>query len=137
MKLKHLDEWNARREQQAYQYNQALQNIPALTLPYIADLSNSCWHLYVVRHPQRDALQEHLKSAGIGTLIHYPVPPHLSGAYRQAGLGTGTFPISEELAATSLSLPIGPHLEKKPQTAIIDALTGFPKSMTGLDKESR
>jgi dTDP-4-amino-4,6-dideoxygalactose transaminase len=67
----------------------------------------------VVRHPKRDALQEKLTEAGIGTLIHYPVPPHLSGAYADAGLKRGAFPIAEELADTVLSLPMGPHLAKE------------------------
>jgi len=68
------------------------------------------WHLFVVRTPRRDALQQHLAAHGIGTLIHYPIPPHLSGAYRDGGWQRGDFPLAEKLAAEVLSLPIGPHL---------------------------
>jgi dTDP-4-amino-4,6-dideoxygalactose transaminase len=68
------------------------------------------WHLFVVRHSRRDGLQQKLTEADIGTLIHYPVPPHLSGAYADGKWARGAFPIAEELADTVLSLPIGPHL---------------------------
>ncbi len=68
------------------------------------------WHLFVVRHPRRDALQQALSETAIGTLIHYPVPPHLSKAYADAGYGRGAFPIAENIADSVLSLPMGPHL---------------------------
>ena len=64
----------------------------------------------MVRHPKRDGLQEQLTQAGIGTLIHYPVPPHLSGAYADGHWARGAFPVAENLADTVLSLPMGPHL---------------------------
>jgi len=75
-------------------------------LPFV----ESAWHLYVVRTPQRDALQQHLERAGIGTLIHYPIPPHLQQAYAPLGYRPGAFPIAEALAREVLSLPMGPHL---------------------------
>jgi dTDP-4-amino-4,6-dideoxygalactose transaminase len=68
------------------------------------------WHLFVVRTPQRDALQRHLAEHGIGSQIHYPIPPHLSHAYAGAGWQAGAYPLAEQYAREVLSLPIGPHL---------------------------
>lgn len=111
VKLKHLDEWNERRRDLATRYLAALANLPELVLPVVADWAEPVWHLFVVRHPQRDRLQQELRQAGIDTLIHYPVPPHLSEAYAERGWRAGDFPITEELAGSVLSLPIGPNLE--------------------------
>jgi dTDP-4-amino-4,6-dideoxygalactose transaminase len=110
VKLVKLDEWNARRRALAAQYLEALGDIPDLTLPFVPEWAGPVWHLFVVQHPQRDALQEHLVGTGIGTLIHYPIPPHLSDAYADEEWVAGDFPITEIMAETTLSLPIGPHL---------------------------
>lgn len=110
VKLKKLDEWNGRRRQVAEGYLAKMRGTPGLTLPHVPAWAESAWHLFVVRHAKRDILQERLTQAGIGTLIHYPVPPHLSGAYADAGFKTGDFPLAEASAKTVLSLPIGPHL---------------------------
>ncbi len=110
VKLRKLDEWNERRKVIARLYLDHLQGLPGLELPAIGADDDPVWHLFVVRHPRRDALQAALTGAGIGTLIHYPIPPHLSPAYADLGYGPGSFPIAEELAATVLSLPMGPHL---------------------------
>ena len=91
-------------------YLAKLKGVPGLTLPFVPSWADPVWHLFVVRHPQRDAFQERLTQAGIGTLIHYPVPPHLSGAYADAGFKPGAFPLAEAMANSVLSLPIGPHL---------------------------
>jgi dTDP-4-amino-4,6-dideoxygalactose transaminase len=109
-KLKKLDEWNGRRSKVAEGYLAKLKGVPGLTLPFVPSWAEPVWHLFVVRHPQRDAFQERLTQAGIGTLIHYPVPPHLSGAYADAGWKAGAFPLAEAMANSVLSLPIGPHL---------------------------
>jgi dTDP-4-amino-4,6-dideoxygalactose transaminase len=112
VKLQHLDAWNTRRGQIAQAYNQGLQSLQdtGLRLPALLTRMESVWHLYVVRTPQRNALQQHLERAGIGTLIHYPIPPHLQQAYAPLGYGPGAFPIAEALAREVLSLPVGPHL---------------------------
>ena len=118
VKLRKLDEWNTRRKVVARQYLEGLAGIPGITLPAVPEWADPVWHLFVVRTAQRDDLQKKLAAAGIGTLIHYPVPPHLSGAYS----ATNTFPllpIAEQLANTVLSLPIGPHLNSKLVTTII------------------
>jgi dTDP-4-amino-4,6-dideoxygalactose transaminase len=83
------------------------------------------WHLFVVRHPRRDKLRRHLAEAGIGSLIHYPVPPHLSEAYSDLGQRQGAYPIAEEQSRTVLSLPIGPHLNREAQDHVIAAIRCF------------
>ena len=125
VKLKCLDEWNQRRQTIARRYLQELADLPALRLPRVAEGAQSCWHLFVVRHSRRDALQQHLKEAGVVTLVHYPIPPHLSGAYAGNGWKLGDFPVTEELAATVLSLPIGPHLSDEAVTQVIRSLHEF------------
>ena len=110
VKLAKLDEWNARRKALATQYLEALDNVPNLALPFVPEWAEPVWHLFVVRHPQRDTLQQHLMSAGIDTLVHYPIPPHLSDAYADEGWRPDDLPITEAIASKVLSLPIGPHL---------------------------
>jgi dTDP-4-amino-4,6-dideoxygalactose transaminase len=110
VKLSKLDEWNQRRAAVAKIYLEKLAGVEGLQIPFVPEWAEPVWHLFVVRHLQRDRLQEQLTAAGIGTMIHYPVPPHLSGAYAGDGWSLGTFPQAEKLAATVLSLPMGPHL---------------------------
>jgi dTDP-4-amino-4,6-dideoxygalactose transaminase len=106
VKLKKLDEWNGRRRAVATSYMAALLNTPNLTLPFVPDWAEPVWHLFVVRCLKRDVLQNKLAMAGVGTLIHYPVPPHLSGAYAERKWKQHDFPIAENLADTVLSLPM-------------------------------
>ena len=110
VKLKHLDDWNKRRAQIAQYYLDNLRLIPDLGLPHVPADIVPVWHIFVISHPERDRLQEFLKEQGIGTLIHYPVPPHLSDAYQDLGYQAGDFPITEKMSNTFLSIPIGPHL---------------------------
>jgi len=110
VKLKKLDEWNARRSVIANRYLAEMRHADGLVLPFAPAWTEPVWHLFVVRHPKRDAFQQKLNEAGIGTLIHYPVPPHLSGAYADSGWRRGAFPLAENFAESVLSLPIGPHL---------------------------
>ena len=110
VKLKYLEEWNQRRREIAAGYLNQLAGIPDLMLPQVADGCDSVWHVFAVRHPRRDWLARQLAREEIGTLIHYPVPPHLSEAYRDAGFGRGSFPIAEQMAEEELSLPLHPHL---------------------------
>jgi len=125
VKLKYLDEWNSRRKTVARQYLEQLSGIPDLELPAVAAGAEPVWHLFVIRHPRRNDLQQYLNDSGIGTLVHYPVPPHLSGAYAEAGWKRGDFPVTEALADTALSLPIGPHLPSKDVSVIIDKMGAF------------
>ena len=124
VKLAHLDEWNARRGAIAAHYQQGLTGC-GLTLPFVPEWAEPAWHLYVVQHPQRDALQEKLGQAGIGTLIHYPIPPHRQQAYAQAGWQKGAFPLAERMADQVLSLPIGPHLPDSHLAEVVEYVTQF------------
>lgn len=124
-KLKHLDEWNERRKKIAASYLRRLADVPDLTLPEVPSWGEPVWHLFVVRCSQRDKLQKHLEQCGIETFIHYPVPPHLSEAYAEIGFQIGDFSITEELANTILSLPVGPHLNTDALKHIIKTIRGF------------
>jgi len=123
VKLRHLDDWNARRTAIAQQYITELCPLSSVcTLPTVASWASPVWHLFVIRHPQRDALQQRLTAQGIQTIIHYPIPPHLSGAYAGAGFAPGDYSVAESLASTVLSLPIGPHLSTDEMHEVIRAL---------------
>ena len=121
VKLGVLDEWNRRRAAVADRYLAAFAGT-ALQLPVVAPGAGPVWHLYTVRHPRREALQTALEQAGIGTVIHYPVPPHLQPAYATLGLAAGTFPVTERIAREILSLPMGPHLSEPQQESVIAAV---------------
>lgn len=109
VKLKHLDEWTSRRRVIAALYTEGL-NDSGLILPYVPDWADPAWHLYVVRTTEREALQASLGEAGIGTLIHYPIPPHMQESYAGLGIAPDALPLARELASEVLSLPIGPQL---------------------------
>jgi dTDP-4-amino-4,6-dideoxygalactose transaminase len=109
VKLKALDEWNVRRRGLAKSYIEGLCDT-GLTLPNAPEWLEPSLHLFVVSHAERDELQQHLEKEGVGTMIHYPVPPHMQEAYRDLGIRKGSLPISEQMAGKVLSLPMGPHL---------------------------
>ena len=109
VKLAHLDDWNARRTALAQVYLDGLRDT-GLVLPHVPDWAQPAWHLFVVRHRQRDDLQRALTEAGIGSLIHYPIPPHKQQAYAEAGYPADAFPLASRLAEEVLSLPMGPQM---------------------------
>jgi len=117
VKIPRLDAWNARRRQAAERYFAELSGIDGLRLP-LSNPADSVWHQFVIRVKERDMVRDRLQMAEIPTLIHYPVPPHLSDAYRDMGFKRGDFPITEEWADTSLSLPIGPHMPEADVAAV-------------------
>ncbi|MCC5625560.1 DegT/DnrJ/EryC1/StrS aminotransferase family protein, partial [Nostoc sp. CHAB 5715] len=121
VKLTKLDEWNARRAWVANQYLEKLFSVTDLTLPFVSAWAEPVWHLFVVRHPKRSDLEKHLKDAGIGTLIHYPVPSHLSDAYIEEQ-HLSSFPITEQMAKDVLSLPISPHMTDEEVMRVIEVL---------------
>jgi dTDP-4-amino-4,6-dideoxygalactose transaminase len=125
VKLRHLDEWNDRRRAIAELYLSRLEGLDEIVLPAVADWAEPVWHLFVVRHADRAALRDRLAEAGVDTIIHYPIPPHLTGAYAAAFEGR-RLPIAERLAGEVLSLPIGPHLAhedaERVATAVRDAV---------------
>ncbi|TFC70750.1 DegT/DnrJ/EryC1/StrS family aminotransferase [Cryobacterium sp. TMS1-20-1] len=109
VKLRHLDRFNASRRIIAEAYLKGLADTD-LTLPIVSSWAEPVWHLFVVRGEGRDALQRNLASVGIETLIHYPIPPHLQGAYAGMGIQPGALPISEKIHDEALSLPISPTM---------------------------
>ncbi|MFE0013707.1 DegT/DnrJ/EryC1/StrS family aminotransferase [Mesorhizobium sp. NPDC059054] len=109
VKLAHLDAWAERRKAVAAAYNTGLVSA-GLILPHVPNWADPAWHLYVVRSRNRDQLVSRLKDDGIGTLIHYPIPPHLQAAYTHLGIGKGQLPLAEQLADEVVSLPIGPQV---------------------------
>ena len=122
VKLRHIDAWNDRRVAFAKTYQTALSEC-ALVLPVVPPDMVPVWHLYVIRHPQRDTLQNELTARGIQTQIHYPIPPHRQQAYASLGWSAGSFPVAESMADSVLSLPIGPHLSATQQQKVIQAVT--------------
>jgi dTDP-4-amino-4,6-dideoxygalactose transaminase len=125
VKLKHLDAWNDRRRRIAEYYLENLKDLPRLSLPQVARDVGHIWHVFGIAYPGRDGLQSHLEQCGIGTLIHYPVPPHLSPAYADLQYKEGEFPITEQLAKTVLSLPMGPHLSLEDASFVVEKIREF------------
>ena len=124
VKLPHLDKWNARRQQLARLYDSLLENGP-VRLPRTAPDRSHVYHLYVVRHPRRDALAAHLKARGIGTGFHYPLPLHLQKAYAHLKLEEGRFPRSEQAARECISLPLYPELSDEQVRTVAAAVREF------------
>lgn len=125
VKLKKMDEWNVRRKEVASQYLKDLKNVPGLILPQVKDWAEHAWHLFVVRYSKRDGMQKWLSESDVGSLIHYPIPPHLSGAYATVGWRQGRFAITEKIANEILSLPMGGHLPVQDVCLVIKMLTKY------------
>jgi dTDP-4-amino-4,6-dideoxygalactose transaminase len=125
IKLRYLPIWTVQRRQLAAWYDQHLADLPGLQLPTVALGAEPVWHLYVVHCPQRDALQQYLAACGIGTLIHYPMPPHQQPAYAHLSLTNEGVFITEELAATCLSLPLWPGMTEDMVVEIAGAIRQF------------
>lgn len=121
VKLRHLHDWNQRRASIASTYTLALQDC-GLTLPWVAPWASPSWHLYCVRHPQRDQLRDRLAGMGIETLVHYPIPPHAQAAYSDLGYRKGDFPVAESMAETLLSLPIGPAMSASQVNHVVESV---------------
>lgn len=119
--LSFLDPDNSRRKEVASRYSEALRGISGLLLPEQMADCDHVWHLYVIRHPNRDAMAARL-SHQIGTMIHYPIPPHLQPAYSELGFKGNEFPIAEEIHEQVLSLPIGPTISDLQVEKVIDAV---------------
>jgi dTDP-4-amino-4,6-dideoxygalactose transaminase len=122
VKLSRLDEWNRRRAAVAAGYLTQLAGLEGIRLPEVIPGALPAWHLFVIRCRDRASLEAHLRARNIGTLIHYPVPPHRSGAYATEAVAGARLPLADTLADTVLSLPIGPHLQPAQHQAVIDAV---------------
>lgn len=121
VKLRHLDDWNARRVRTAAVYAEGLAG-SGLALPEVPAWAEPVWHLFVVRTPQRATLQQRLAEAGVETQIHYPIAPHRQKAYAGMGLAPGSLPVAERLADQVLSLPIGPQMTAEQVAAVLQAV---------------
>lgn len=121
LKLQHLNDWTVQRQQIANWYLANLKDCNSIHLPYTHPQASHVYHLFVIRSQRRDELQEYLRQNEIGTLIHYPIPPHLQEAYRGLGYQQGDFPIAENLAKTALSLPIWPGMTEE----MVEVICGY------------
>lgn len=121
VKLSHLDAWTVRRRNIAALYTAGLVDIN-LILPHVPDWAEPVWHLYTVRTSDREALQAQLTKAGVSTLIHYPIPPHMQAAFAHLGIPADSLPIAQTLADEVLSLPIGPQLRHDAPMRVIEAI---------------
>jgi dTDP-4-amino-4,6-dideoxygalactose transaminase len=109
VKLPRLPAWTAARRRIAHRYHELLKGTP-LRLPVEASWAESVYHLYVIRHPARDRLRDHLQTKGVGTALHYPQPLHLQKCFASLGYKAGDFPVTERAARECLSLPVYPEL---------------------------
>ena len=119
-KLPHLDAWTDRRRAIAAAYAEGLQG-SGLILPHVPNWADPVWHLYVVRSADRDGLQRRLGDAGVGTLVHYPISPHMQEAYAEICPMPEALPLARQLASEVLSLPIGPQLLLADVSQVIEA----------------
>ncbi|WP_199117580.1 DegT/DnrJ/EryC1/StrS aminotransferase family protein [Pedobacter sp. ASV28] len=125
VKLKYLMPFTSQRQQIAEWYNRELSGVGDIVLPHVHTEASHVYHLYVIRTAHRDKLQQYLNDNGIGTLIHYPIPPHLQKAYANLGHVKGDFPIAEELADTSLSIPMWPGMTEEEVKIVTHTISRF------------
>ncbi len=125
IKLRRLPDWNDQRRAAAARYAELLAGLPNVVLPFEPDDSRGIYHLYVIRHPERDALAEHLKAEGVFTGLHYPQPVHLQKCYAGWGYKEGDLPVTEKAAKEILSLPMFPGLTSEQQQRVADGIALF------------
>ncbi|TYZ07047.1 DegT/DnrJ/EryC1/StrS family aminotransferase [Hymenobacter lutimineralis] len=128
VKLPYLTTWTQQRKQLAAWYDTYLADIPNIVLPATALGATHVYHLYVIRTPHRDALQQHLTERGAGTLIHYPVPPHQQQAYAHLQIDANAFPLANEIANTCLSLPLWPGMTQQQVEKVSEIIRKFLSS---------
>ena len=124
VRLSHIRELTEERRSLAGHYDEGIRN-PKLLLPKVREHGDSVWHQYVIRCEERQRLTDYLDGQEIGTIIHYPIPPHLSEAYADLGYGRGSFPITEHYADTVLSIPMYNGMTAEEQECVIEALNRF------------
>jgi dTDP-4-amino-4,6-dideoxygalactose transaminase len=125
VKLAHLAKWNNQRRDRAAEYNRLLAENESINLPYEPSWSRSAYHLYVIRTNDRDGLMQHLKDAGIGTGIHYPVPLHMQKAYSWMKYTPESFPVVSRIAEEIVSLPMFPQLTIDQQIRVVSEIRAF------------
>lgn len=121
-KLKHFDRWNEMRQKAAQQYIKILSTIEGVIVPVTAEGRGHVYQTFVIRVKDRDAVCQKMQAAGIGVLIHYPIPLHLQKAYEELGYRKGDFPISEKIASEILSIPMFPHMTTEQIDSVCDVL---------------
>jgi dTDP-4-amino-4,6-dideoxygalactose transaminase len=126
VKLRRLDAWNRERRAAARRYDELLSNV---ITPFESERSRAVYHLYVVRTERREELAEHLRSHGIHTGLHYPVPVHLQNCYREWRYGKGSLPVTEYVASEILSLPMFPGLSQEQQQRVASAIESASESV--------
>ncbi len=138
VKLKHLHDWNKKRQKAAAHYRELFQAADAsLVLPYEPAWAKGVYHLFVVRVQNRQDLQKYLAEAKIGTGIHYPVPLHLQKAYQDLGYAEGDFPVTERVASELLSLPMFPQITEEQQRRVVEAVLNFVVETTSQSQTGR
>ncbi len=125
-KLGHLAELIAERERIAAAYLDGIQN-PAIRLPKLRRNANHVWHQFVIQTEDRDGFQTYLADHGIQTVIHYPIPPHLSECYQYLGHKAGDYPVAEHMAKTVLSLPMFNGMREDEVQYVIETVNGYVK----------
>lgn len=128
VKLKYLDDWNLKRKKIAEKYNLLLAECSHLQIPVNIQGSENVSHIYHIRSSKRNELKKYLENNGIQTLTHYPIPPHLQKAYVNLNYKKGDFPIAEEIACTTLSLPIYPFMDEQSANYVGKSILTFFKS---------
>lgn len=124
IKLSHLSELTKEREIIVKRYLTEIKN-PLIQLPKVRENCTHVWHLFVVRVEDRDKFQKYLEENGVGTVIHYPIPPHLSEAYRDLGYKVGDYPITEDYANTIISLPLYNGITKEEIDYVIERINDY------------
>lgn len=124
VRLRHLEELNAEKVRIAGYYTENIHN-HRIRLPQLIEGATGVWHQYVIRSKERDRLMEYLKGKGIGTIIHYPIPPHLAEAYRYLGHKEGYLPITEDMAQTVLSIPMYNGMTQEEMEYVVDVLNDY------------
>jgi dTDP-4-amino-4,6-dideoxygalactose transaminase len=137
VKLAHLPKWNTQRRERAAEYKRLFDSVDnALVAPFEPSWSRAVYHLYVVRTADREGLMDHLKKAGIGTSIHYPIPLHLQKAYESMNYSLGDFPMAEKVAGEIVSLPMFPQLTAEQQSRVVEEVVAFSAMTASRDVEN-
>jgi dTDP-4-amino-4,6-dideoxygalactose transaminase len=137
VKLNHLAKWNAQRREHADEYKRLLAKAEDVAiLPFEPAWSKAIYHLYVIRTTDREGLMNHLKKAGIGSGIHYPIPLHLQKAYRSMNYRLGDLPVAEKIAPEIVSLPMYPQLSSEQQARVVDEIRCFSNTIVRKTVES-
>ena len=124
VRLSHIEEITNEKIKIAEYYTKNIKNVK-IQLPELAEGATGVWHQYVIRCEERDRLIEYLDERGIGTIIHYPIPPHLSEAYQYLGHSEGFLPLTEHLAKTVLSIPMYNCMKQEEMEYVVETLNSF------------